>query len=191
MNLSKKTFLFFVIYLLSSSIFFFYINLNDIKTKKFTLFFQDTNISYKITDLLAMDPNNGNILLTRAFHNKITLSLDSFLTSVGQSTDPVFIFSLSKDSPLYYGPTDIKMLFPFELPLFLIALIYITKKWNYKKDKYFYSFIFLGMSIFTTGLLASFQPLKLLPLTIALRTIIFIGIFDLLIKEKWLKKYFS
>lgn len=192
MKFSKKILLVYVLYLFSTSLFFLNTNSWEIKNKPLKPFFQDSDISYKIVGSLALDPNTGSTFIPRAFHNKISMSFDTFTGSLFQSIDPVFLFSLSKDSPLYSGPTDVKMLFPFELPLFILSLIYIVRNWKPRKDKYFYLFLFFLFSLLTAGFfIHPLQPLKLLPLVIATRTIIFLGISDWVLNQKWSKKYFS
>lgn len=181
-----------ILYILSTSFLFLSINSSDIKNKPLKPFFQDSDISYKIVGSLALDPNTGHAWMARAFHNKVSLSLDSFTNSLFQTIDPVFLFSLSKDSPLYSGPTDVKMLLPIELPLFILALTYIIRKWKPKKDKYFYLFFVFLFSLFIAGFfIHPLQPLKLLPLVIIIRIFIFLGITDWVLNQKWAKKYSS
>lgn len=192
MKFPKKILFAYVLYILATSLIFLNTNSWEIKNKPLKPFFQDSDISYKIVGSLALDPNTGSTWIPRAFHNKISMSFDSFTNSLFQSIDPVFLFSLSKDSPLYSGPTDVKMLFPFELPLFLLSLIYIIRNWKPKKDKYFYLFIFFLFSLLIAGFfIHPLHPLKLLPIVIVTRTIIFLGISDWVLNQKWSKKYFS
>jgi hypothetical protein len=104
----------------------------------------------------------------------------------------VFLFSLSKNAPLYSGPTDVKMLLPIELPLFIFSVIYIVRTWEFKRDKYLYLLIFSVFSLLFSGLfIHPLHPLKLLPITLSIRTIIFLGVSDWISNQKWAKKYFS
>ncbi len=192
MKFSKKILFSYVLYLVTTSLIFININSWEIKNKPLKPFFQDSDIGYKIVGSLALDPNTGNTFIPRAFHNKISMSFDTFTSSLFQSIDPVFLFSLSKDSPLYSGPTDVKMLFPLELPLFIFALIYITRNWKLGNDKYSYLFLFFLFSLLVTGFfIHPLHPLKLLPILIVTRTIIFLGISDWVLNQTWAKKYFS
>lgn len=192
MTFSPKRTLIYFIYIIFTSIIFINVNYSIIKNKNINFFFQDTDIKYKIEAMLGMDPNTGTVLISRGFHNKVIFSLESFFSSIFQSLDPVFLFSLSKNAPLYVGPTDIKMLYPIEFPLFIIAVIYIIRSWKYKRDKYFYLLIVFFLSLILIGiLLPALHPIKLLPLVITIRTVIFLGIVDWFIKQPWAKKYFS
>ncbi len=192
MKFSKKILFAYILYILTTSLIFLSTNSWEIKNKPLKPFFLDSDISYKIIGSLALDPNTGHAWIPRAFHNKVSLSFDSFTNSLFQSIDPVFLFSLSKEGPLYSGPTDVKMLFPIELPLFILALFYIIRNWKPRKDKYFYLFFFFILSLFTAGFfIHPLQPLKLMPLLIVTRTIIFLGISDWFLNQKWSKKYFS
>lgn len=192
MVFSKKSLILYFIYILFTTLIFIYLNAPKIINKDITLFFHDTNIKYRIESALVLDPFPGNVLVARMFHNKAILSLDTFTNSIYQALDPVFLFSLSPNAPIFVGPTDIKMLFPIEFPLFIIALIYILRHEKIKNGKYFYLFVAFLFSLFMVGLfLPPLYPLKLLPLVIIVRTIIFLGIVDLAKNQKWAKKYFS
>lgn len=192
MVFSKKSLALYILYILSTTLIFIYLNAPKIENKNITFFFQDTNIKYKIESALVLDPNVGTVLVSRMLHNKIIFSLETFTNSVYQTLDPVFLFTLSPNAPIFVGPTDVKMLFPFEFPLFFIAAIYILRNWKIKRDKYFYLFVAFLFSVLLVGLfLPSLYPIKLLPLVIIIRTIIFLGIVDLLKDQKWTKKYFS
>lgn len=188
----KKILFAYILYLATTSFIFVNTNSWEIENKPLKPFFQDSDISYKIVGALALDPNTGHTWIPRAFHNKVSLSFDSFTNSLFQSIDPVFLFTLSKEGPLYSGPTDVRMLFPVELPLFILALFYIIRNWKPQKDKYFYLFFFFILSLIISGFfIHPLQPLKLIPIIIVTRTIIFFGISDWFLNQTWAKKYFS
>lgn len=188
---SKKNLLIYLLYIVVTSIVFLTTNRYLIENKNVKFFFQNTDIKYKIDIALALDPNTGTVIIPRMFHNKVSLSLDTFSNSIYQAVDLVFLFSLGKNA-LYSDPTGIKMLYPIELPLFIIAMIYVIKNWKIKRDKYFYLLISFLFSTLIVGLfLPPLYPIKLLPLVIVIRTTIFLGLVDLLKNQKWAKKYFS
>lgn len=192
MKFSRKILFAYILYLTITTLIFLSINSWEIKNKPFKPFFQDTDIRYKIENSLALDPNTGHAWISRVFHNKITLSLDTFTGSLFQSIDPVFLFSLSKNAPLYSGPTDVKMLLPIEFPLFIFSVIYIIRVWQFKRDKYFYLLVFSIFSLLFSGLfIHPLHPFKLLPIVVFIRTIIFLGVSDWVSNQKWAKKYFS
>ena len=189
---SKRSLLIYLLYIVVTSIVFLTTNRYLIENKNIKFFFQDTDIKYKIDIALALDPNTGTVIISRMFHNKVSLSLDTFTKSIYQSLDPVFLFSLSDKAPLYTDPNNLRMLFPFEFPFFIASIIYILGNWKFKRDKYFYLMLIFFLSILLIGLLLPrLHPLKLLPLVIVLRTTIFLGLSDWLSNQKWAKKYFS
>ncbi len=192
MRLSKKKLLAYLLYLIATIAIFLNVNASEIKNKHLFFFFENSDIKYKIDVALALDPNTGSVLISRLFHNKVFFSLDTFTNSIYEATDPVFLFSLSDKAPLYSDPNNVKMLFPLELPLFIISIIYIARIWNFKRDKYLYLLAFFLLSLFITGLiLPPLYPLKLLPLVLAIRTTILFGFADWVGNQKWAKKYFS
>ena len=194
MLFSKKTLLVYILYIFLTTLVFIFVNQDLIKNSKIDVFFRDTDIKYKVEIALALDPNTGSVIIPRIFHNKVLYSFDTFSTSVFDSLDPAFLFTLSKNAPLYMdGALNPKMLFPIELFIFILAGVQLIRKYNnkYKKIYIYFSSLFLICIIINGLFLPALYPLKLLPLVILIRTVIFFGITSYLLEKKWLKKYFS
>jgi hypothetical protein len=182
----KSYFIAYLIFIFITTAIFFYTN-KPINAQNFKPFYRDTDNRYKVEAALALDPAKGDVRIARAFHNKLTASFDTFTDSIYKNINPAFLFGFSK-TPLYTDSTDLKLLYPIEFPLFLLSIFILTRKNKLKEGKYL--LIVLVISIVCLGIfIPKLHPLKVLPLVILIRTIIFMGISQLIIENKWIKKY--
>lgn len=151
-------------------------------------FFQNPNIQDRIRDETVYD-RGSPIIITRIYHNKVTESAQVFATNTYRAVDLPFLFSLTPMSTMYEDYGKIKMMFPIELPFFFLACWYLIRHWGDYKKQYGFLIPFLLASIFIAGLFYPPQnTLKLLPLVVTLRLIIFIGMYEFITHSPWLKK---
>lgn len=184
--MNKKKVGIYIFYIVLTT-FFYIITIDFSKTISQTkLFYQDPLIPYEITAQLPQD-GNKNIFISRAMHNKILASINSYQTSLFRSIDPVFLFSLSKESSLYDNDGPVQVMYPIELPVFLFAFWYIVRNWERLKKRYRYFPHIVVFSILLTGLfLPRLNGLKIIPLVIIIRTMYFMVVLDILERKKWL-----
>ena len=189
MKLSKKSLIIFLFYI-SLTTFNFLGNFKN-KDQLFYFFFQDTNVKYQLEAALAFDPNIKAFPPARAFHNKVFAYLDTFTISIYRVLDPSTLFSFSK-SYLFDDQIQIAMLYPIEFPFFLFSVYYLINNWTKLKKKYYLLIPIFIFSLLICGLiLPRTQILRVFPLLITIRLVIFIGMFEALINSKWQKKYLS
>lgn len=153
------------------------------------VFLQDTDISYNLVKDISHDRSNNTVILTRVLHNKPLYYIHTFTTSFYRTIDPVVLFSLTSWSSLYDNKGPVQLLYPLELPIFIISCIYLVRK----REKYRKTIkIFLGAlfaSIFISALfLPAVHPVKMIPLVIVLRVITGFGILSLLWENSQFKK---
>jgi hypothetical protein len=114
--------------------------------------------------------------ISRVFYNKPFGYMQTYTDSLYRSIDIPFLFSLTTMSSMYDDQGKINMLFPIELPFFLLAAVALLRSSN---KNYRWLFIVLIISIsFTALLLPSLEKLKLFPEVLTLRLIIVFGLYE-------------
>ncbi len=164
---------------------------NDLKRdfQQVTPFINDTNIPFRIERSVSHDYDTTTVLLTRLFHNKITALGETMFISLGQSLDPVYLFSI----PAQPYPEDNvdrpQLLYPVELPLFIIFSIVLIRSNAKKIKRYLITALFLSL-LLDILLLPYTNVIKIIPLLIIIRTVTFLGFVEFFKKTTWFKKLF-
>lgn len=187
MRYKKASFLLYIVFIL----FYTFLFLHNVDLKReaasVNLFLFDKDSQYRLDDSIRSDYDTNTIFITRLFHNKSLVYTETFFISIFRSLDLAFLFSLS-DSSLYANSGKIKMLYPVEFPLFLIAVVYLLKREALHK-KYFYLLPTFFLSMFVVGLFLPMpNVITLTPLVVVLRTVYFVGIYELVKEKRWSKR---
>ena len=178
----------FIIYIVISSLDFMRRSgLGDVKSLSFFLLDQET--LKRLQRSIASDYDTNLIFITRLFHNKLLAYLETFFIAVFRSIDISFLFSLALNSSMYEDIGRIKMLYPLELPIFILAVFYFIRRWTILKKRYFFLFPALLFSLLIIGaFLPALNTWKLFPLVVVLRTFFFISFVEFLRDRQWLEK---
>lgn len=178
------------IYLLISTYFYVTSFYPQMAQQKLSFFFQDDSLARRLHETIISDKDSSTVLLTRVFHNKVAFALNNISVSLYRATDPVYIYSLSTRS--FFDDNQKSPLLPaWEFPFFVIAAITLVRRWSKIKKKYFFLLPMLIFSLICAGLFLPYlSPLKLLPLVITLRVIMFIGLVEFIshLSLPWVKK---
>lgn len=167
----KVSILIIIFYLAVTTIIFFGQNR---RPGNWELFFRDPAAAENLHTQITQDPNTGDLWVTRVFHNKPLTYLNTFFVNTARSVDPVFLFNLTGENSTYTSSEKINLLFPWELPLFILAAVYFVR--NRPRV-----LLYLLPPILLCGLISpAFYLYKFLPLILTIRIIIFV----------WLKKRF-
>ena len=185
---NKKILLIFLAYIFVTT--FLFLRQTDIKSEisSLTPFVFDRNTLFRLSESIRSDPDTNTIFVTRILHNKVLTYVETFFISLFRSLDIVFLFSLT-GSPAMYDTAYIRMLYPVELPFFILAGVFFLRRWHALKKHYFYLVYSVVLAIFIAGLfLPIYNTIKILPLLITLRAVIFIGTSEFLRTSLWEKK---
>lgn len=183
-----KIYLTFIIYIVISSLDFIRRS-GVVDVKSLSFFLLDKETLKRLHRSIVSDYDTNLIFITRLFHNKPFAYLETFFISVFRSVDISFLFSLAADSSMYEDVGKIKMLYPLELPIFILAVFYFIRRWATFKKRYFFVFSALLFSLLIIGaFLPAINTWKLFPLVVVLRTIFFISFVEFLKDRKWREK---
>lgn len=176
----KKLFLLFLIVYLVITSFFYFTNLpKESLFQPLFLFASDPQALERVDAGARLDYDTRTVLITRILHNKPLAYLETFLISEYRSLDIPFLFTFT--NPLFDMSVGFPMLFPLEFPLFILATLTLIRKWKNIGSSYFYIIPLFTLALFINGLfLPVFHPIKLFPLVITLRVIIFSGMYEFL-----------
>ena len=122
--------------------------------------------------------------VTRFFYNKPMGYFQSYLDSAYRSLDIPFLFTLTTGSSMYDDQGPMQMLFPWELLLFIPAIIFLIRSEN--KKYVFFVYYFLVITLLAAFFLPSLNQAKLFPEIIGIRLVIIFGLYEGV--KKWLKK---
>jgi len=126
---------------------------------------------------------NLNLLLTRIFHNKLFGYTTDYFDNIYRSIDITFLFTLTDGSSMYDNQGPMQMLYPIELPLFLLGTVFLIRSSN-KKYQWilWYMLVVIALPAF---FLPPLSKLKLFPEVIGIRLMIIFGLYEGV--RKWLK----
>lgn len=185
---NKTALIILALYLFISTAFYLF-QPQTIHTGSMQLFFQNPNIAKRMHNAIALDLNNNTVLFTHIFHNKVLESFRIFGTNLYRSVDIPFLFSLTDMSTMYDNEGAIPMMFPLELPFFLLACWHLIRHWHDYRKEYWFLLPLLYAALFICGLFSpGVQMLKLLPLVLTIRLITFIGVYEFIAHSRWVKK---
>ena len=187
---NKIALLFLALYLLTATALYL-TQPQTVQTERLQLFFNDPNIQGRLRDEIAYDHNGSTVLITRLYHNKVIEAGEVFFTNLYRTMDLPFLFSLTHMSTMNENRGRIPMMYPFELPFFLLASWHLIRHWGDYRRQYRLLIPLLLAALVVTGL---FYPavhiVKTLPLVITLRLITFIGMYEFITHSRWLKKFY-
>ena len=170
------------VYIISSS--FFYIQTAFQEKISLRFLYPDTTTVLRVQEAEGQYANAWQKKISRVFYNKPFGYMQTYSDSLYRSVDIPFLFSLTTMSSMYDDQGKMDMLFPIELPFFLLGAILLLRSSN---RNYRWLFIVLIISIsFAALLLPSLEKLKLFPEVLTLRLIIVFGLYEGV--KKWLKK---
>lgn len=146
--------------------------------------YPDTSTIRRIETAQAQHRTGSFHLLTRLFYNKPLGYFQTYLDTVYRSVDIPFLFTLTTGSSMYDDQGPMHMLFPWELLLFIPALIFLIRSGD--KKYIWFLYYFLGFLLLSGFFLPPLGQLKLFPELIGIRLIIVFGWYEGV--KKWLKK---
>lgn len=123
-------------------------------------------------------------LFARFFYNKPLGYFQTYLDNIYRSVDIPFLFTLTTGSSMYDDQGPMQILFPWELLLFIPALIFLIRSDN--KKYVWFLYYFLGFLLLSAFFLPPLSQLKLFPEIIGIRLVIIFGWYEGV--KKWLKK---
>ncbi|CAN5132900.1 hypothetical protein BH09PAT1_BH09PAT1_6730 [soil metagenome] len=177
----------FSIFLVLSIVLFLTNHSNDQVTPPH-FFYKDTTIPDNIAIETSLDGSTQSVFLTRALHNKVFESTNTFFVNMTSVLDLPFLFSISDYQSSPYGGR-FALLPVVELPFFIFSAIYLIRGWDIFKKRYFFLIpLFVFSSVICGLFLPVYYPIKFIPLIILVQTITFFGIVEFLTKQLWLKK---
>jgi len=120
---------------------------------------------------------------SRFFYNKPFGYFQTYMDSVYRSLDLPFLFTLTSGSSMYDDQGPMQMLYPWELLLFIPAVIFLIRS----KTTYTWLLWLLLLSIFIPAFfLPPLATMKLFPEVVDIRLLIIVGWYEG--GKKWLKK---
>lgn len=120
----------------------------------------------------------------RFFSNKPLGYFQTYLDNVYRSVDIPFLFTLTTGSSMYDDQGPMQILYPWELLLFIPALIFLIRSGNRKYQ--WLGYFFLASILLPAFFLPPLNQLKLFPEIIGIRLVIIFGLYEG--GKKWLKK---
>ena len=188
---NKTALLFLTLYLFVTTI--LYIKQPQaVKTEQLQFFYNDPNIQGRLRDEIAYDHNGNTVLVTRLYHNKVIEKGEVFFTNLYRTADLPFLFSLTHMSTMNDNRGRIPMMYPFELPFFLLASWHLIRHWGDYRRQYRFLIPLLLAALAVTGLFSpAVHVIKTLPLVIAMRLITFIGMYEFITHSRWVKRFYS
>lgn len=151
-------------------------------------FIPDHETITRNNNAISSDLNTKYIFLTRVFHNKIIAYSETFFISIFRTVDPVFLFSLSDFNVMYSERIALHALYPFELLLLFLAVVYCIRKKNQTVSSNYFLFVTGIIMIFIGVTLPHIHPLKILPLLLLIRIFIAYQFYCFVKGGKWFKK---
>lgn len=120
----------------------------------------------------------------KLFYNKPLGYVQSYIDNIYRSVDIPFLFTLTNGSSMYDDQGPMQMLYPWELLLFILGIIFLIRSKN--KIKIWILYYFLVVIFLAAFFLPSLNQLKLFPEVLGIRLIIIVGLYEGV--KKWLKK---
>lgn len=122
--------------------------------------------------------------LSRFFYNKPFGYIQTYFNSIYRSVDIPFLFTLTSGSSMYDDQGPMQILYPWELLLFIPAVIFLIRVRDSKNIWLFWIFL---LTIFIPAFfLPPLAPIKLFPEVLIIRLSIILGLYEG--SKKWLKK---